>query len=157
MSDPMSYPTNNGRLPAHALPARSVRPRASLPRSARPSCARPRARPADCPLYFLHMLQHFALRGNDGFLFSTEKGYRELVKKAKQMPTNDDDVREINFAVKQAARAKHHSRRRYWLSVFLKEEIIFLRKILQDDTVHLSTPIGHWPHGTLRPLVRNCG
>ena len=59
------------------------------------------------------------------------------------MPTNDEDVREINFAMKQAARAKHHSRRRYWLPVSLKEEIIFLRKILQDDTVQLSTPIGH--------------
>ena len=85
----------------------------------------------------------FALRGNDGFLFSTDKRYRELVKKAKHMPTNDDDVREINFAMKQAARAKHHSRHRYWLPVSLKEEIIFLHKILQDDTVHLSTPIGH--------------
>ena len=99
------------------------------------------------PLYFmmgmLYASSAFALRENDEFLQSTHKGYRKLVAQAKQNATTEEDAREIKFAIKEAARMKHHSKRRYRLPKSLKEEIVFLRKILQANDIRFSTPIAH--------------
>ena len=78
-----------------------------------------------------HMMQSlyasgaFALRENDGFLYSTHKRYRKLIKKSNCKPKYDDDTREICFAIGQAARKVHACNRTYRIPLLMKEEIDF--------------------------------
>ena len=85
----------------------------------------------------------FSLRENDDFLYSTHKGYRKLIRKAKCKPKHEDDTREMCVAIGQAARKVHACKRTYIFSLSMKEEIDFLGKLLQGDSVPLVTPIGH--------------
>ena len=45
----------------------------------------------------------FALRENNGFLISTSSGYRKLVKRSKNKTRTEDNNREINCDMGQAA------------------------------------------------------
>jgi len=99
------------------------------------------------PIYHLMPMMYasvaFGLRENDAFLMSTNKDYRKMIKRAKNRPEHQEDAREINFAIGQAARMVHASRRKYRMPKSLKEEIAFMRRLLMDETIELSTPIGH--------------
>ena len=49
----------------------------------------------------------YALRGNESFLVNTSYEFRQLVKRAKAgSPHVDDDMRDVNFAMKRACRKK---------------------------------------------------
>ena len=67
----------------------------------------------------------FALRENDDFLYSTHKGYRKLIKKAKCKPKHEYDTQGIYFTIGQAARKVHTCRRIYRIPLSTKEEIDF--------------------------------
>ncbi len=67
----------------------------------------------------------FALGENNDFLYSTHKGYRKLIKKAKCKPKHEDDTREIYFAIGQAARKVRACKRTYRIPLLMKEETIF--------------------------------
>ena len=98
------------------------------------------------PLYQLMPMLYasvaFALRMNDGFLYSTSKQYRLLIKKAKQRPRHEEDAREINFAIGQSARLLHSCDRKYVMPPSMLEEIEYITKLLRSDIV-LASHIGH--------------
>jgi hypothetical protein len=85
----------------------------------------------------------YALRENHEYLASTQKSFQKLIKQAKKRPTGDEDEREVNFALQQVARKTHASKRKYRMPQSLKEEIVFMSKILHDNNIELSTPFGH--------------
>ena len=58
-------------------------------------------------------------------------------------PKHEDDTREICFAIGQGARKVHAYKRTYRIPLLMKEEIEFSRKLLQDNSVPVVTPIGH--------------
>ena len=63
--------------------------------------------------------------------------------KAKCLPRIKDDEREIRFAVAQVTKQKHGCDRDYRMPPSLKQEIAFMKKILADNDVRLSTPFAH--------------
>ena len=99
------------------------------------------------PIYHLMPMMYasvaYGLRENDAFLISTSKQYRKMIKKAKHKPEHHEDAREIRFAIGQAARLVHASKRKYRMPKSLKEEIEFMRRLLMDESIELSTPFGH--------------
>ena len=99
------------------------------------------------PVYHLMPMLYasvaYALRENDRYLASTSKSYRALVKKAKQQPRTDDDVREINFALGQTSRQLHQLKVKYRIPASLREELDFITALLSDKDVQLATHIGH--------------
>ena len=101
---------------------------------------------AHSPLYQLMPMLHtsiaFALRKNKEFLYSTSKQYRQLIKKAKERPKHEEDAREINFAIGQAAHMVHACGRTYIMPSSTSEEIAYITKLLRSDIV-LASHIGH--------------
>ena len=91
----------------------------------------------------MYTLIVFAPYENHDFLASTIRVYREIIEKAKQKALNEHDACEIKFAIGQASHKVHTSKRKYHMPLSLKEEISFMRHILMDNDVHLSTPLGH--------------
>ena len=101
------------------------------------------------PLY--HLMPHlyasvaYALRENEFYLASTNRRFKKLLQKVKARgrPNNEEDVREINFAVGQVARKVHGVPVRYRIPPTLKKEIALIKRILRDESIELSMPIGH--------------
>lgn len=99
------------------------------------------------PLY--HLMPHlyssvaYALRENERFLMSTSRRFRQMMKTAKTrvFSSTEEDEREINFAIGQAARAVHACDNRYRMPQSLKEEIAYVTQIIADESVELTTPI----------------
>lgn len=91
-----------------------------------------------CPIFHmmpsLHASGAFSLRENKNFLHSTHKRYRKLIKKSKCR---------LCFVIGQSVRKVHVCMRTYRIPISIEEEINFLRKLLQDNSVPLATPIGH--------------
>ena len=69
------------------------------------------------PIYHLmHMMYASATSApceNHDFLVSTNRGYRKIVKKAKQKALNKHDTREIRFTIGQATRKIHACNQKY--------------------------------------------
>ena len=58
--------------------------------------------------------------------------------------TTKDTAKLINFLLKKASRAVHHSRRTYRIDTNMAEEIDFFRQALHPDSnINFSCPIGH--------------
>ena len=85
----------------------------------------------------------FALRENKFFMASTSRRFRKLIEKAKKKPSLQEDAREIQFAIKMAAKRIHGCDQRYRIPPSMKREINILRQMIADDTISLSTPFGH--------------
>ena len=102
---------------------------------------------AYCPIY--HLMPHiyasvaYALRHNEYYLASTSRRFRKLIQIAKKKSTIPEDTCEINFAIGQAAKMTHGASKKYRMPNTLIEEIAVVKCILRDDTINLSTPIGH--------------
>jgi hypothetical protein len=98
-----------------------------------------------------HLMPHmyssvaYALRENEAFLVSTSRRFRRLIKVAKQMRVADieHDERDINFAIGQVARMTHRCEQQYRMPPSLIDEIEFITKIIEDESIELSTPIAH--------------
>ena len=98
-----------------------------------------------------HLMPHlfssvaYALRENENFLMTSSKKFRKMVKraKAKPIPKTSEDEREINFAISQVAKKKHGCDQLYRIPQSMKDEIAYITKIIADDSIELSTPIGH--------------
>ena len=56
---------------------------------------------------------------------------------------NEDDQREINYAVQQVAKMKHGAKQKYRMNDTLLAEIAMIRNILRDWSIPLVTPIAH--------------
>lgn len=101
------------------------------------------------PLY--HMMPHlyssiaYALRENKSFLMASSRRFRKMIKAAKARSTNEPeiDTREINFARRLVARETHRCDETYTIPPSLKQEITFIERLLSDDSIELSTAIGH--------------
>ena len=101
------------------------------------------------PIY--HLMPHmyssvaYALRENTSFLMTTSRKFRGLMKttKARNSSTLEEDEREINFAIGQIARKTHKCKQEYIMPASLKQEITFVKRILADTNICLSTPIAH--------------
>jgi hypothetical protein len=99
------------------------------------------------PLY--HLMPHlyasvaYALRKNDFYLASTSRRFRQMLKTIKMEARNEDDQREINYAVRKVAKMKHGAKQLYRMNDTLLEEIKIIRDILRDASIRLETPIAH--------------
>ena len=102
------------------------------------------------PLYYLmsHLYASvaYALRENRAFLMSSNKEFREMMKRAKSLPTaseSSEDIRLVNYALSQTAKKLHDCKQRYRISPSMREELVFLRAFLLDDSYELCTPVAH--------------
>lgn len=99
------------------------------------------------PLY--HLMPHlyasiaYALRQNTSYLANTSREFRELVRRAKLKPSTDDDKREVAFAIQQSAQLLHKVDVRYRIPISLREELDYISTLLADDSIQLTTHIGH--------------
>ena len=99
------------------------------------------------PIY--HLMPHmyasvaYALRENEFFLAANSRKFRAMLKQLKMKATNEDDMREINFAKSTMAKMKHRTKIKYRMPPSLKEEIRIIRALLKDDSIRLETPIAH--------------
>ena len=87
----------------------------------------------------------YALRENKFYLASTSRSFRKMVKKAKkaEIPEDGVDEREIKFAVRVVAKKIHSARVQYRIPPTLKAELELVKRLLRDNTIPLSTFIGH--------------
>ena len=101
------------------------------------------------PIY--HLMPHmyssvaYALRENTAFLMTTSRKFRGLMKTAKAHNSSPlaEDERVINFAIGQVARKTHKCKQDYIMPASPKQEIAFVKQILADPNICLSTPIAH--------------
>ena len=86
-----------------------------------------------------------ALRSNKLFLTNTSAQFRAMIKtiNKKQIPDTEEDVRILNFAVKNVASNVHRCKQKFFMNATLKEEIKFLTAALSDQSIRWETPIGH--------------
>ena len=88
----------------------------------------------------------FCLNRNASYQMTVSRQFRELIARSKAVVTENtplDDVREIRFATQQAARRIHRCKRKYTICKSLREELDFLRRLLNDSSVPLRTHLGH--------------
>ena len=90
----------------------------------------------------------FALGKNKEYLEAHSKEFQHLVALQKSgtrfagAKTSHDKI--VRFAIKQAARSVHHSRRKYDIVPTMRAEIEFFRRMLQPNTgLSWETPIAH--------------
>ena len=103
------------------------------------------------PLYYLmpHLYSSlaYALQQNKAHLVTTSRRFRELLQTSKQslllLEKGSMDRRRVTFAASKTAKAVHGCRGQYRIPSSLAAEIDFLRTIMADPTISLSTPIGH--------------
>ena len=70
-------------------------------------------------------------------------GIEKIIKKSKQKALNEHDTHEIRFAIGQDFCKVHTSKRKYCMSLSLKEEISSMWYILVEIDMHLSTPLSY--------------
>lgn len=96
-----------------------------------------------------HLMPHlyasvaYGLRENEFYLSATSRRFRDMLRKMKMRARNEDDHREINFAMRKVAKMKHGATEKYRIPVTLHQEIALIRNILEDKSIRLETPIGH--------------
>ena len=85
----------------------------------------------------------YALRENALWLLAYSRHYRKVIKAAKKNPGMKEDMREINFAIGKKAQLEHSAAHRHRMTESMKLEIAMCTAILLDDTIELSTLLGH--------------
>ena len=91
----------------------------------------------------MYALVAYALRHNEYYLESTCRRFQKLIQIAKKKSTVPKDTRKINFSIGQASKMTHGASKKYRMPNTLIEEIAIVKFIFQEDTIDLSTPIGH--------------
>lgn len=87
----------------------------------------------------------YALRQNGRWLYGSNKEYRQLMKEIRRErgeSVSSVEQRRVNFAVSVAAKRQHGCDRRYRMPPSFQQELGFLRDIITDDTVELSSHLG---------------
>ena len=88
-----------------------------------------------------------ALRSHESFLLAESPTFINLIKRIKALRRElrvEDDVKQINFYIKNAARRKFRSKFTYPINKTLAEELALLRSWLAPDSgVTWTCPIGH--------------
>ena len=79
------------------------------------------------------------------FLTNTSAQFRAMIKtiNKKQIPDTEEDVRILNFAVKNIASNVHQCKQKFFMNSTLKKEIKFLTTALSDKSIRWETPIRH--------------
>jgi len=87
----------------------------------------------------------YALQNNTSFLVSTSAAFGDLSKKAKRSQlwsedTTYQDIKEINFAVRQDSRRQHWCDKRYMMPILISHELALILRLLKDEAILLCTP-----------------
>ena len=72
--------------------------------------------------------------------------FRDMIKRSKRRLLHNSverDVREVRFAARQSARAVHRCKRSYSICKSLREELEFVKTLLNDWTIPVYMHIGH--------------
>ena len=111
-----------------------------------------------------HLMTHIyssvadALRQNSQFLSSTSHEFRWLIQLSKATGTDsvDEDLKEINYAIKLAAQKQHRCKQQFLFNRSLREEINLINAALMPSLgVSWVTPIAHMIPRT--PSFSACG
>ena len=95
-----------------------------------------------------HLMPHmygsvaFGLQNNENFLISISRKFQKMVNRAKarEIPSMDEDKRDINFAIGKVARMTHKCNKEYRIPESFIQEIVYVTRILAGDNIELSTP-----------------